>query len=115
MLISVLVKTIHAAKAKDKHSKMEVKRRLLNCRNTPHPATGKSPNELVFQRSVKTRLPRKTILLEKGEVEEAIEAYKCSRIVTKDCFDLKKQTIEKSIDVGDTVLVNQTKCTTKRL
>ena len=45
--MSVLM-TIHAAKAYKKDPMIEAKRRLLNYRNTPQPATGKSPAELVF-------------------------------------------------------------------
>ena len=75
--MSVLVKTIHMAKAENKEPKMEVKRRLLNYRNMPHLDTGKSSAELVLRQSIKTRLLRKTVLLEKREVEEAIEEDRC--------------------------------------
>ena len=56
----------------------------------PHSAAGESPAELVFRKSIKTRLLRKTVILDKEEVEEAIEADKHSRMITKEHFDLKK-------------------------
>ena len=90
-------------------------RRHLNYRNTPHLATGKAPAELVFRRSIKTRLPKKTVLLEKKEVEEAIEGNKYLRFVRKEHFNNRKQTVEKLIDVRDTILVKQTKSTIKLL
>ena len=69
--MAVLVKTIHAAKAEKKDPKVEVKRRLLNYRNTPHPATGKAPAELMFRRSVKTRIPSRIQLFGKEQLKEA--------------------------------------------
>ena len=71
--MSVLVKTIHAAKAKGKDPKLEIKRRLLNYCNTPHPATGKPSAELVLGRSIKTRIPRKAQLFDESHLEEAKE------------------------------------------
>ena len=53
------MKTIHTAKAEKKDPKLEIKKRLMNYRNTPHPATGKAPAELVFRQTVKTKIPRK--------------------------------------------------------
>ena len=53
--MGVLVKTIHAAKAENKDPKLEIKKRLMNYRNTPHSATGKAPAELVFRQTVKTK------------------------------------------------------------
>ena len=53
--------------------KMEVKKRLLNYCNTPHPATGKSRAELVFRRMIKTTILRKAQLLNENHLEEAKE------------------------------------------
>ena len=111
--MSVLVKTVHAAKAEKKDPKVEVKRRLLNYRNTPHPATGKAPVELVFKRSIKTRIPRKTILLGEEEIEEAKEVDKRSRLERKEQFDKRKRTVDKAVCSGDTVLIKQSKSSVK--
>ena len=69
--MGVLVKTIHAAKAENKDPKLEIKRRLMNYRNTPHPATGKVPAELVFRQTIKTKILRRPRLLGEKEIEEA--------------------------------------------
>ena len=34
-------------------------------------------------------------------------------MATKECFDSKKRTVEKSVEIGETVLFKQTKSTTK--
>jgi transposase InsO family protein len=55
--MSVLVKTVHAAVALDKDPKVEVARRVMNYRNTPHPSTGKTPAELMMGRQLRTKVP----------------------------------------------------------
>ena len=61
--MGVIVKLVHAAMAEKKDPKLEIERRLMQYRNTPHPSTGKTPSELMFNRVVRTRLPtiRKSI------------------------------------------------------
>ena len=53
IFMGVLVKTIHAAKVIGMDPKVEVKRMMLNYRNTQHPATGKAPAELMLRRLIK--------------------------------------------------------------
>ena len=48
--MGVLVKTIKLAEAENKDPKIEIKRRLMNYRNTPHTSTGVAPAELMFRR-----------------------------------------------------------------
>jgi len=67
------MKTIYVAKAEKNDRKLEIKRRLMNYRNMPHPATGKVSSELVLRGTVKTRLLRRPKLLEREEIEEAQE------------------------------------------
>ena len=69
--MGLLVKMIHAAKVENKDPRLEIKRRLMNYRNTPHPATGVAPAELMFRRTAKSRIPRKQRMLEKKDLEEA--------------------------------------------
>ena len=54
--MATLVKVTHAALAEGKDPRIEVQRRLLNYRNTPHPSTGKTPASLMMNRKIKTKL-----------------------------------------------------------
>ena len=65
--MGVMIKTIHAAKVENKDHKLEIERRLMNYRNTPHPATGKVPAELVFRRTLMMKIPRRPKLLGNGD------------------------------------------------
>ena len=56
--MATLVKTTHAAIAEGKDPKVEVRRRLLNYRNTPHPSTGVAPSQLMMSRPIRTRIPQ---------------------------------------------------------
>ena len=67
----VLVKTIYTGKAQGKDQKVEVKRQINIII-----ATGEVLAELVFQKSSKTRLPKKKIVKE-AELKETKEADKC--------------------------------------
>ena len=69
--MGVLVKTIHAAKAEGKDPKLEIRKRLMNYRNTPHPATGVVPAELMYRRTVRSKIPRKKRLLGEKDLKEA--------------------------------------------
>ena len=55
--MGVLVKVVHAAVVSVQDPRIEVRRRMLNYRNTPHLLTGKSLVEIMMRRQIKTRLP----------------------------------------------------------
>ena len=111
--MAVIVKLVHAAMAEKKDPKLEIERRLMQYRNTPHPSTGKTPSELMFNRVVRTRLPtaRKTMSTE--VVQEAREKDKQERLKRKEVRDKRKTAQEKTVKPGDKVLVAQRKTTTK--
>ena len=69
--MGVLVKTLHAAVASNQDPKVEVRRRLMNYRNTPHPSTGKTPAELMIRRQIRTRVP----VLMKSATEKVDKGY----------------------------------------
>jgi len=53
-----LVKCMKTASASGQNYKSELTKFLLNYRSTPHPSTGVSPFELMFDRKMKTKIPR---------------------------------------------------------
>ena len=60
----------------------------MNYRNTPHPSTGKSPSELMMNRSVRTRIPKLIAPSEDKALQEA-------RLVRKGKLDKRKTAKEK--------------------
>jgi hypothetical protein len=111
--MGVLVKTVHTAVAAGRDPKVEVGRRLLNYRNTPHPSTGKTPAELMFGRRLKTKVPslRRTA---QGQIHEEAKAKdQETRQKRKETFDKSKRAVLKEITAGDKVLIKQQKTTLK--
>ena len=111
--MGVIVKLVHAAMAEKKDPKLEIERRLMQYRNTPHPSTGKTPSELMFNRVVCTRLPTMRGSVSTEAVQEAREKDREERIKRKEVRDRRKTAQEKEVKAGDKVLVAQRKTTTK--
>ena len=108
----VLVKTIHAAIAEGKDPKVEVKRRVLNYRNTTHYTTGVAPSELVLGGLIRTKMPmmlrQKNTKAHKMARKNDAEAKR----KTKERLDKRKRATESTIKTGDRVLLAQKKSTT---
>ena len=107
--MGVLVKVVHAAVASNQDPKVEVRRRLMNYRNTPHPSTGKTPAELMIRRQIRTRVP---VLMKSATEKVDREAKAMDRSVRekrKDMFDSRKHTKTKEVVKGAKVLVKQKK------
>ena len=111
--MATLVKTTHAAIAEGKDPKIEIKRRLLNYRNTPHPSTGKSPSDLMMNRPIRTRIPKFIAPTKSKALQEARQKDKETRLVRKEKLDKRKTAREKEVKVGDRVLLSQRKSTIK--
>ena len=111
--MGVIVKLVHASIAEKKDPKLEIERRLMQYRNTPHPSTGKTPSELMFNRVVRTRLPTVRKVVNTVAVQEAREKDQQERLKRKEMRDRKKTAQERAVKPGDKVLVAQRKTTTK--
>ena len=107
--MGVLVKVVHAAVASKQDPRVEVRRRLLNYRNTPHPSTGKTSAELMIRRQIKTRVP---VLMKSTTDKVDMEAKamdKLTREKRKTRFDSSKHAKVKEVVKGERVLVKQKK------
>ena len=111
--MGVIVKLVHAAIAEKKDPKLEIERRLMQYRNTPHPSTGKTPSELMFNRVVRTRLPTMRKTMSNTTVQEAREKDIEERLKRKEVRDKRKTAQEQMVKPGMKVLVAQRKTTTK--
>ena len=111
--IAVLQKIIHVVKAEGRDPIVEIRRRLLNYRNTMHPSTGKTPAQVMMKRYLRTRIPsiKKDVL--DTVVEEAIKTDKAVRNIRKEKFDAKKKTTDKIVIKGDRALIKQKKTSVK--
>ena len=85
--MAVLKKIIHAALVEKKDPKVEIRRRLLNYRNTIHPSTGKTPAELMMGRNIRTRLPGVVKVVTGKALEEARKKDTETRTLRKEKFD----------------------------
>jgi len=47
---------------KNMQERWDLQRRVINYRNTPHPSTGKAPNQLIMGRLLNTKIPSTTSL-----------------------------------------------------
>ena len=110
--MGVLVKIVHAAVAGGQDPRLEVRRRLLNYRNMPHPLTGKAPAELM-RRQIRTRvlgLMRPT--QEEVDKEAKVQDGR-TRKERKERYDRRNKVQEHQVEKGDRVLIKQEKTMVK--
>ena len=111
--MGVLVKIIHAAMAEGKDPRIEVQRRLLNYRNTPHPSTSVSPASLMFNRKIRTKIPA---VIKPSQAEHHVKAREKdaqTRLVRKQNRDKRRRAKDIEYKLGDKVLMSQKKSTVK--
>ena len=104
-----LEKAIQTSHAENKVWQQEVYRFLLQCRSTPHSTTQVPPAELLFNHTVRGKLPilhpRKVI----NKHKQAQTKDKERGEYDKQYADRKKLTEPSTVDVGETVLVLTTR------
>ena len=103
----LLGKTLRTAKAENRPWQQELHRFLLQYRTTPHSTTGVPPAELLFNRTVKGKLPilQKRNILNRHREARQTEASK--KEYQKRYADSRRNTKKSAIKVGDCVLVRQ--------
>ena len=111
IFVKTLVKLIHTAVANKKDPKRAVQSYLMAYRATPHTVTGKSPAELLFNRSIQTKLPR-ALREYQGKEDKALrERYEKEKEKQKMYYDKRNKTKKKKLEVGDEIMLQQQKTT----
>ena len=88
---------------------MEIFNFLLNCRATPHATTGKSPADLLYNRTIRTKLPHFTAENTTSVHQEVKERDTRLKKKMKNYSDSKNRAKSLDIKDGDVVLVRQPK------
>ena len=101
-----LVKTMKTATASGKNFKSELTIFLMNYSSTPHPSTGLSPFEIIFNRKMKTKLPTFSVPRNDKSVRERDTK---SKQKNKKYGDEKREAKQYTLQPGDPVLVRQPK------
>ena len=101
-----LMKRIRIAQAESKDWRKEIRKYLFAYRTTPHSTTGVSPAELMFRRTLRTKLPELEIS-ENVFDEEAREQDAYAKHRNKMYVDEKRGAVECDLEPGDSVLVKK--------
>ena len=99
-------KATKTAHAEGKNWKTELYRYVANYRQTPHPATGKSPREVIFGKVMRGKLPELPHHKEQDEIKDHDMKIKAKQ---KTAMDKKRNTKEHEVSEGDIVLIKQEK------
>lgn len=100
-----LLKRMQIAQVEGKDWKEAVQTYLVAYRNTPHPSTGVCPSELLFGRTLHTKLPglRQAAKLD----EEVRDRDQEKKIKMKEYSDRTRKAEESNLMAGDKVLLKQ--------
>lgn len=104
-----LTKAIHSAVIEKKPRRKELNRFLLNYRATPHSTTQLAPAQMLFNRSINTKLPQFTTENSSATHQELVHRDAFDKGKMKENTDRAKRAKTSEIIMGDTVLVKQHK------
>ena len=99
-----LVKAIKTSNIQGQNWKSVISKFLLNYRSTPHPSTGVSPGELMFNRKMKTKLPQ---FMEKSKDARIRKKDTKAKAKNKWYADHRRGAKPSRIKPGDKVLIKQ--------
>ena len=99
-----LVKTMRTASASGQNYKAELSSFLMNYRSTPHPSTGMSPYQLMFNQKMKTKLPQFSVPLNDDNIRKRDTEAKQKN---KRYADNRRNAKTSGLKPGDSVLVKQ--------
>ena len=104
-----LKKIWHVSYVEGKDPIIELNKHLRQVRVTPHPTTGMSPAELLFNRSYRDKLPdmRPNLVTNRSDIVEAREKDKREKERMKKYKDANRNVKAHNIKVGDKVLLER--------
>ena len=102
-----LKKLMQTSKIENRYWKQELSRFLLQYRTTPHCTTNVPPAELMFNRTVRGKLPKLKRQNVVNRHEEARDNEQSRKHYNKQYADKRRHVKESKIEVGDSVLVRQ--------
>ena len=111
--VKLMCKLVHTATVEGKDPKKELNTYLLQYRSCIHSTTRKSPAELLFGRQIKNKLPQFYYHQDTPDIAQVREKHDKSKAQQKLLADNRRKPKEKLINVGDKILIKQTKSTTK--
>ena len=97
----MVTKLIHTSVAEGKDPRVALHEYLLTTRATPHPATGKSPAEMLFNRTIRTTLPGLVPKPCDDDIRHRDAAFKRK---TADLADSRHGAKTRDLTIGDRVL-----------
>ena len=103
--VKLMWKLLHTAASKNKDPKTELYNYLLHYHATPHSITGCSPEELLFNHKLQTKLPQIFTVKECIDLKDTREHHDEKRLQQKKYVDIHKRAKPKNIAVGDKVLI----------
>ena len=112
-VVKILCKFIHSTIAERKNPKTELQNFLPTYHSTPHTMTGKSPAEMLYGQTLKTKLLQIFTKKESHDQTKVCGYHNAKKLQQKANFDRHQQGKDKHIKIGDKILIRQPKATTK--
>ena len=101
-------KSAKIAKLEGRNVEQEVQTTVRSYKATPHPATGYSPNKLMFGRELKGKLPRKTEKENSKDIHKEVRKRDGAKKQQWKAYADKRRNVSNSrIEMGDQVLMKQ--------